>query len=448
MTVDASSVEATPTVEAPTLLPTSDRVRIFLYAGLLLLLVNFAAPSNGLIGLPVTFFLKNRLHLAAHELALFNLWIGIPTYLAFVFGFVRDRWSPFRAGDRGHLAVFGCVTAVLYATIAFTSPTYVVLLAGLLMVTASIQMVASAANGLVSTIGQQHAMAGQSSTAFNIALSLPVLAAALLGGMLSGFLEGRDATTAARILFLVAALLMAAIALFGASGPRRLFDAARPEHSGKASIAADIGRLFAHRPVYPALLIEILWWFIPATGTALTYHLANTLHASDAQVGEFYAIFYGLFAPTFVLYGFLCQRVRLSRLLFWGTIVGIPAPLVLLPVHSVTGAFLAAIPLGLTGGVAQAAFMDLAIRSCPKGLRGTMMMLVVTMTAVALSFGNLWGTNLYDHHGGFLTLVVASVITSAAILPVLLLVPRHLIATADGQRLASASTRQQSNHAA
>jgi hypothetical protein len=49
---------------------------MLLYAGVPILLVNFAAPYQGLIGLPITFFLKNRLHLSAHRTAQFNLIVG------------------------------------------------------------------------------------------------------------------------------------------------------------------------------------------------------------------------------------------------------------------------------------------------------------------------------------------------------------------------------------
>ena len=47
----------------------------------------------------------------------------------------------------------------------------------------------------------------------------------------------------------------------------------------------------------------------------------------------------------------------------------------LLFIHSVTGALIAAAPIGLMGGVATAAYLDLMIRSCPRGLQGTMLML-------------------------------------------------------------------------
>ena len=42
-------------------------------------------------------------------------------------------------------------------------------------------------------------------------------------------------------------------------------------------------------------------------------------------------------------------------------------------------------------------------------------------------------TYLYDRYGGFAVCVVAITAVYALILPALLLVPKHLVATADGQ---------------
>jgi hypothetical protein len=48
------------------------------------------------------------------------------------------------------------------------------------------------------------------------------------------------------------------------------------------------------------------------------------------------------------------------------------------------------------------------------------------------------GTILYTYFRGFAVCVAAITIVYALILPALLLVPKHLIATADGQRLHTA----------
>ena len=408
------------------------RLRLLAYAGVPILILNFAAPYVGVLNLPIIFFLKNRLHLSAHETAQFNLIVAVPLFAGFVFGFIRDRWSPFAAGDRGHLVVFGLASAAVYAAMAFAPPTYAMLLAGVFLVTVLMQFVAGAAAGLASAVGRHHAMAGQMSTVMNAAMLAPQVIAMLLGGVLSGLLEGAGAATAARVLFLVGAGLMLAMTAFGAFGPRRLFDDAQAgAEPRRLTLGADIARLLRTWAIYPVLAIQLLWQFAPGAGVALQYHLANDLHASDAQVGAFYAIFYGGFLPVYALYAWLAQRVKLRTLLWIGAVLAVPQMASLLFIRSAQGALVAAIPMGLLGGIGQAAFTALAIRACPKGLEGTMMMLFLALFWISQRFGDLWGADLYQHHGGYNTTLWVTIGLYAAILPILFLVPRRLSDTVD-----------------
>src|SRR5260370_35218550 len=99
----------------------------------------------------------------------------------------------------------------------------------------------------------------------------------------------------------------------------------------------------------------------------------------------------------------------------------------------VRGGLIAAVAIGLMGGVATGAYRDLIIRSSPRGLQGTMFMMSGSLYFVVSRFGDVLGTHLYDHYGGFAVCVIAITIVYALILPALLLVPKQLIATADGQ---------------
>jgi MFS family permease len=133
------------------------------------------------------------------------------------------------------------------------------------------------------------------------------------------------------------------------------------------------------------------------------------------------------------VFGVLCQRFSLRPLLFWGTIIAVPQMVPLLFIHTVTEALIAAVPIGLMGGIATAAYYDLLIRSCPRGLQGTILMMSGGLYFVASRPGDLLGTYLYDRFGNFTVCVIAITTVYALILPVLLLVPRRLTATADGQ---------------
>jgi MFS family permease len=431
MTTDRPAVPIAAITVAPVDLSPPERRSIFLYLGILIVLLAFGSPSGGLIDIPVSFFLKNRLHLTAHEVANFRLVVAIPLYLSFVFGFIRDTWNPLGMRDRGFMLLFGSITALLYVCCAFTPMSYATLLIAVVLLTASFLFVASAQNGLTSTIGQQHAMTGQVSAVWNVFLSIPTVAALLIGGTLSGMLEDENPDQAVRILFLVGASVMTAIALYALWKPKEVFDNVRVEADGHPM--KDLTRLARHWPIYPALLIWLLWNFAPGSTTPLQYHLQNALHATDAQWGQWNAIFAASFIPTYIVYGFLCRRFPLKTLLLWGTVFAVPQMVPLLFIDTVTQALIAAVPIGLMGGLATGAYLDLIIRSCPRGLQGTTLMMSSSLYFVVVRFGDVLGTQLYDRYGGFTVCVIAITIVYALILPALLLVPRRLIATADGQ---------------
>jgi hypothetical protein len=418
---------------APTILPRQARRKIFLYLGILIVMLAFGSPAGGLIDIPISFLLKNKLHLPAHEVAGFRLVAAIPLYLAFAFGFIRDIWNPFGMRDRGFMLLFGGISGLLYVYFAFTPISYLTLLVAVIILTVSFLFVLSAQNGLTALIGQQHAMTGQISAAWNVFLSVPTFAALLAGGALSGLLEDKGSDEAVRILFLVGAAIMFTVAAYALWRPGDVFDNVRIEHADNLHPIDDLKRLVRHWPIYPAMLIWLLWNFAPGSATPLQYHLQNALHASDAQWGQWNAIFAASFIPTYIVYGILCRRFALKTLLLWGTVIAVPQMVPLLFIHSVTGALIAAVPIGLMGGIATGAYLDLIMRSCPRGLQGTTLMLASSLYYVVSRFGDLLGTHLYDHFGSFDVCVIAITAVYALMLPAILLVPKGLIATADGE---------------
>ena len=94
-----------------------------------------------------------------------------------------------------------------------------------------------------------------------------------------------------------------------------------------------------------------------------------------------------------------------------------------------------AVPLGLMGGLAVGAIYDLTMRSCPPGLQGTLMMMVDGVFILASRGSDVLGSAIYDADpkNGFLWCVIATTVMYAAILPVIFLIPKHVIANADGE---------------
>lgn len=399
------------------------------YFGWLTLFVYLATPSGYLVDIQSTYILKNHLHATATQVSIFRLVTAIPVYFAFVFGLARDLWNPFGMRDRGLFLIFAPLSAAAFFYMAVSPFTFGGLLASMLLVMLAFRFVAAAYGGLIALIGQEKTMSGRLSALWNVISIIPVVLGALASGYISQHLHQRAT-------FAVTGALAALIGLLGLWKPRSVFSHAydKPQARG-SNFVGDIKRLVRHKAIYPAALIMFMWSFAPGSATPLQFYLTNVLHASDAVYSYFNGIFAASFIPTFFLFGFLCKRVPLKKLLWWGTVVAVPQMIPLALIHSSEAALLLAMPIGLLGGVATAAYYDLAMRSCPPGLQGTLMMLVDGVLILAMRSGDLLGSRIYSSSPahGFLYCVIATTIVYALILPMILWIPKELIATADGE---------------
>ncbi|HZU85298.1 MAG TPA: MFS transporter [Polyangiaceae bacterium] len=404
--------------------------QIFTYFGALVFLIALASPVGYLGDISTTYMLKNRLHATASEVANFRIYTAIPVYLAFVFGFIRDRWNPLGLRDRGYLLIFGPVTAVAYAWLAWRELSVAGLMAGMLVATLAFRLVGAAYQGLISLIGREKLMSGRLVSVWQIVASIPSVTAAFASGWAARALDPMHT-------FSLLAALSLVIGLVGLWKPSVVYAHAYEEpEARRGDLVGDLKRLLGHRAIYPAILVNFMWNFAPGAATPLQYYLSNELHASDAVYANYNAIFAASFIPTFFLYGLLCKRVVLRKLLIWGTVVAVPQMIPLALVRSPESAMWLAAPIGLMGGVATAAYFDLAIRSCPPGLQGTLMMGVDAVLVVSGRFGDRLGSAIYDADParGFLHCVIATTVVYALILPVVVfLVPSSIVATADGE---------------
>ena len=407
------------------------RVKNLLYLGILILLVGFGGPFKNLIDLPVSFFLKNKLHLSSHETAIFRFIAAIPLYVSFLFGFLRDGWNPFGMRDRGFMVLFGAITAFLYAFFAFTATTYSSLLIALFILTISYRIVESAQGGLSSLMGQQHEMSGQVSALWLCLNTFPAMTGYFLGGHLSEWLDKVDIQQGVEYLFLIGAAIMTGVALFGLLKPKSIYAHLSYPTTSVTSWHA-MRQLLKHKPLYLASLIWFLWQFAPGVQTPLQYYLQNTLKATDSDWGTWHAIFVVSTIPTTLLFGHLCRSLSLRRLLFLGTLIAVPQLVPLLWVESVHGAFIASSVMGLMSGMATSSYLSFLIRSCPNGFQGTAMMLYASLYYVSWRAGDLLGTYLFDYYGNFTVCVIATTVVYALIIPILFWIPRQLIDKPDG----------------
>lgn len=391
-------------------------------------MVYLFAPES-LLDIPTSYMLKDHLSATAPQVSMFRLLTGLPLYFGFVFGLVRDLWNPAGMRDRGYFLFFAPVTAAIFIWMAFAHLSYAGLLAGMILGTLSFRFILAAYQGLIAFVGQAALMSGRLSALGSIFSYIPLVAAIFAAGFISEHLVPRQT-------FLLAAALTLSIGVFGFWKPPSVFTRAYEQpHARRTNFFGDLKRLVRHRAIYPVILMNFLWYFTPGANTPLQFYLTNHLHASDAIYAYYDGIYLGSNIPVFLLYGLICTRLPPSKLLWWGTIIGVPSMIPLLFIDSATHALVLAVPMGLMAGVGTAAYYDLTMRACPPGLHGTLMMLVTGVWMFALRGGDLLGSRIYASSPahGFLYCVITMTSVYALILAVLPFLPKELIATADGE---------------
>jgi hypothetical protein len=409
--------------------PHSRTGAVFLYFTPLTLLVFLALPNGFLLDIATSFMLKNQVRATPEQVANFRLLTAVPVYLSFFFGLARDLWNPFGLRDRGLFMIFGTLTAAIFLLMTTLTLSYQGLLISMFVVMLSFGFVAAAARGLLALISQEQLMSGRLSALWNAVSSAPYVFGALAAGYLSGLTPAYT--------FRLVAVLSAAIALYGLWKPSAVFGQAYDLPSAQATnLLGDLKRLVKHRAAYPAVLLVCLCQFSPGFNTPLQFYLATDLKAPDWVYGDFQGILLAGYIPAAAVYGRLCTRLPLRTLLWWATLLWLPAAIPLLFIHSSASALWFAVPIGLANGFAFTAFWDLSMRSCPPGLQGALMMLVAGMYELAYRGSDVVGTRIYASSAshGFAYCVAAATATSMLMLVILQLIPKEVIATADGER--------------
>ncbi len=402
--------------------------RIFGYFAPLTLLVTLISPNGNLADIAVTFMLKDRLHASATQVSLFRLIVTLPLLASVFIGLARDHWNPLGRRDRGHILIFATLTAAAYAAMSLASLSYASLVAGVLAANILMLFVNGAHQGLLALIGQENRMSGRLAVVWNTVAYVPVVGGSFLGGV---FAERVSPAATFMILGAASGLL----ALFALWKPAAVFDHAYDQPAAKAGrLWADVRRLLRSRAIYAPILLPFLYNFTPGFVTPLQFHITNELHASPSVYGEFVSLYFVGFTPFFLLYGWLLSRVSFRLLLWVGLAIAGPN-LAILPFVRSAGVLLAiAAPMGAFAAIGWCAICDLAIRSCPRGLQGTLMLLTGAAGVLGYRFSDVLGARLYDiaPASGFTFGIGISVISSLLCLPVILLVPRDVMQIREG----------------
>lgn len=410
--------------------------QIAIYFLLVMLFYILGSPGPSSIAyIPIQFYLKDRLHFTPEQTSRFFFWAGVPLYVGFLFGYLRDRWKPFGKGDRAYLFISPLAISAGYFWLALRPITYNGLLFATFLSTGFGVLLGATIQGLMTQVAQRNAMAGRLSVIVMVTTNVPSIIAPTAGGWLSDH-------RSPQFTFYLASALALVVTLMTLWRPHAVFshehisEDTKPEAGGESALniksVKEILKQLRKPSLYLPAAIMFLWNFSPGWGTPLTYYMTNTVKLTVEQYGSFGSIQNFTMFVVAGVYLLLCRRFKLKRLLWLGTFLGVLGAPLLLLIHGWAAAVCVAIFVGTANSIAISAYYDLLMRACPKSLEAAMFMLGAGMFALASASSDVFGSWLFDRGGFGLALLVTAILT-ALVLPLLQLLPRHLVDYRDGE---------------
>lgn len=180
------------------------------------------------------------------------------------------------------------------------------------------------------------------------------------------------------------------------------------------------------------------WNFSPALGTPLLYYETDVLHFSKIFIGILGALSNAAGIVGALVFFTYCRSVSLERLLRLAVVLGIFSTLGFVGLIGPTSAVTIFLMFGLISQIAHLAVLDLAARSCPARIEGTVFALLMSTLNVGKTGGTALGGWLYDHTG-----LVPLILISAAFTALCWLIIPFLPRRNDEQSIPTSWSRQE-----
>ena len=414
-----ATITPAPVLDPVPLSPRQSR-RLMLVIGLSLLLSN----SVGLAALPLQYLLKDHLHLGALAISGFFALAGTAWYAKPLAGMLSDSVPLWGMRRRPYLLASSVVAVLLWGLLTVLPRRYGPILWTMAGINAMCVILSSVAGGMIVEAGQRSGLTGRLSVLRQMILGGAGLAAGPIGGFLAARAFGWTCATGA-MLFLLLIPVVAGLL----PEPRT----AQRDTTVGANLRAQLAAMRRCRPLWIAVAFLFLDSLSPGFGQPLFFYQTDTLKFSSQFIGNLGLIAgLGGFAGI-LLYGALCARVPLNRLLVVGILGSALGSLLYLGYHSHGAA------MGIEGANAflsvavQIALLDLAARATPRGSEALCYSLLMSALNLGGSVSNVFGSYLYEkQHVPLPDLIWINAITSALPLLALPLIPRALMAKPDG----------------
>lgn len=440
---------------------------------------------------PTLFLLKDDLHLAREQVALFFFWASFAWNLKPLAGIFTDAFPLLGTRRRSYMILGSLAAGVLWLVMGLYPHNYQALLIASVAMNAATVVASTVMGGLMVEAGQAFAAPGRIAALRQFVQSVASLVAPPLGGWLASQAFGWSATTTIAAVTVLALAGLTAVVLHEKPTPPAEADPAnvgeRPRiriplgaligfmllgilgtwmtllAETRQGIGYPLDALFgmgllilglivlpSHNPVihraqrqlaqilesrtlWLAVFMLFLVYTVPGLGTALTYRQEDELKFSKPFIGMLDSIAGGLGMAAAVGYGLLCRRLNLRILLVTSIAANAAATLLYLYYTRGTAPWIHGLG-GVVGVLSELALMDLAVRSTPKGCEALGFSLMMSVRNFGIALSDVLGSKLIDEKiFTFNNLVLVNAATTFVILLFVPLLPRLVMSQKEGE---------------
>jgi len=354
--------------------------------------------SAGLAYLPIQYLLKEDLRLTAGQAGFVWAMIGLGWTIKPVYGLLSD-FLPFGGSRRkGYLVLMSVLGMGSWFALAVVPAAYTTVLILLMACSFTLAFADVTTDALMIETGRPLGLTGSFQAIQWAAMGLALTLAHLGGGYLSEYATPQTAFFICGF-FPLATLLATVFFVREATAPHR--------QERWHETAAALGTAARSGPMWIVAGFLFVWNFSPLFGVPLLYYERDILQFSKIYIGTLGALSNAAGMLGALIFFFFFRNSQLRRLLSAAVALGVLSTLSFLGLVGSWSAVLIFFCYGLISQITHLAILDLAARSCPARVEGTVFALLMSALNVGRSGSNALGGWLYDQTG-FVPLVLIS----------------------------------------
>ena len=324
--------------------------------------------------------------------------IGLGWTIKPVYGLMSDFLPLGQSRRRGYLILMSALGMGSWLALAIAPPAYTTALILLMSCSFTLAFADVMTDALMVDTGRPLGLTGSFQSIQWAAMGLALTLAHLGGGYLSEYAAPQTAFLVCGFFPLVT--LMATL----------FFVHEAPISLGEEQVRQTTRALktaIRSRTVWGVAGFLFVWNFSPLFGTPLLYYERDILQFSKIYIGTLGALTNAAGLVGALIFFFFFRNVQLNRLLFIAVSLGVVSTLSFLGLVGHKSAMIIFLSYGLISQITHLAILDLAARSCPARVEGTVFALLMSALNIGRSGSNALGGWLYDQTG-FVPLVFIS----------------------------------------